>query len=241
MRRGTVPFVVDLANLPAAGRVGRPRRDRRPGSTEPRQEILAAAGTLFASQGVAGTSMAQIASAAGLQPSSVYYYFGSKSEILHELVTDANRVPLDAVRQVNAAGGSPAVRLWRLVRLDVIALCRFPYDINEIHRLSAQDPEAMVQYWDDREQLVAAVEAIVRAGVADGELRPVPPRLTALTLLGNDEGAQNWFRPLEGSGGVDSGRHEPEEIGEFLADLALRGLLARPSRLAAVRRAALQT
>ena len=77
-------------------------------------------------------------------------------------------------------------------------------------------------------------------GVATGEFRRVDARLAALTILANNEGAQNWYRPVDGrrlAGPEDRQGYEPLEIGEFLADLALRGLLARPAGLGAVRRA----
>ncbi len=226
-----------------ATRVGRPRNGTASSSGDPRRDILSAAGRLFASEGVAATSMAVIAERAGLQPSSIYYYFKNKQAILQSLVDDANRVPLELVERVNASGGTAAVRLWRIIRLDAAALCAFPFDINEVHRLVVTgDDEADSDYWRDRQRLNDELEAIVAEGVATGEFRPVDARLAALTILANDEGAQNWFRPVDGrrlAGPEDRPGYEPMEIGEFLADLALRGLLARPARIAAIRRAAL--
>ena len=34
------------------------------------------------------------------------------------------------------------MQLYRVIRADVAALCALPYDLNEIHRLAARDPEA---------------------------------------------------------------------------------------------------
>ena len=63
-------------------RPGRPRANRRARVGDPRQEILTVASRLFAEQGVGGTTMSEIAGAAGLQQPSVYYYFSSKEAIL---------------------------------------------------------------------------------------------------------------------------------------------------------------
>lgn len=85
---------------------------------------------------------------------------------------------------------------------------------------------AFARYWADRDRLVGAVERVVADGVASGELRNVDARLAALTLLANDEATQNWFR---------AGRSGPDHLAAFVADLALRGLLADPSELDRVR------
>jgi AcrR family transcriptional regulator len=49
-------------------------------------KILDAAERLIAEQGYAGTSLRQIISEAGVNVASVHYHFGSKEELLHELV-----------------------------------------------------------------------------------------------------------------------------------------------------------
>lgn len=219
---------------------GRPRVNPRPLVGEPRDEVLAAASRLFATHGVAATRMSEIAAEAGLGQSSVYYYFRNKQEILRELVADANRIPLELLRRVEAEGGPAALQLFRLLRLDVQALCAIPYDINEVHRLSGQDPRTFAVYWRERQQLNDGVEAIVRDGVRSGELRPVDPRLTALTLLANDEGVQNWYRPvgrqrLRGRDGAD---YTPAEIGTELASFALNSLLRDRRRLPGIVREA---
>ena len=92
--------------------------------------------------------MSEIADGAGLQQSSIYYYFRNKEEILRDIVVNVNRIPLAFLARINAEGGSAGVRLFRLVRFDTETLCSFPYDINEIHRLSAQDPETFAGVLD---------------------------------------------------------------------------------------------
>jgi hypothetical protein len=67
----------------------------------------------------------------------------------------------------------------------------------------------------------------------------VDPRLTALTVLSNDEGTQNWLRVAGRDGKpVQTGTAEHHAVGAFLADLTVRGLLVAPRDLDRVRRAA---
>lgn len=195
---------------------------------------MAAASQLFARRGIAATTMAEIAEAAGLGASSLYYWFRSKQQILELIVTDVNRLPLEFAERAAAEGGSPAVRLWRLVRFDAETLCAFAFDINEIHRLAGEDEPTFVRYWQERQRLNDAVEALIAEGIETGDLRDVDPRLAALTILANDEAVQNWFRPVEGvrlagRSSEAGGDYGPPEIATFLADLTLRGLLRDPS------------
>ncbi len=225
----------EATGAPARTRTGRPRADSRPLDREPREEIVAVASRLFAERGVGATTMSEIARRSGLRQSSVYYYFRDKEAILEEIVAGVNRVVLDEIARVNRDGGSPALRLYRAIRLDVLQLCAFPYDINEVSRLSALQEERFEGFWNERRELNRQVEEIVREGVAAGELVAVDPRLAALTLLANDEATQNWHRPSGARGQLEDDGYSPAEVAEFAADLAVGGLLADRGRLDALR------
>lgn len=184
--------------------------------------------------------MAEIAERAGLQQPSLYYYFRSKVDVLRHILADVNQIPLSIVQRAREAEGPVAVRLFWLVYQDVLALCQFPFDINEVHRLSAGNPGEFEGYWVERQHLNDEVEALIAEGVASGELRDVDPRLAALMLLANDESTQNWFRSVAGrrlAGRTDPalGDYSPEEIADQAAEAALRHLLVRTAAIDAVR------
>ncbi len=199
------------------GRAGRPRRTGRAAVGDPTDEILAVAARLFGEQGVGATTMSRLAAEVGLGQSSLYYYFRSRDEVVAALVARANVVSLDLVSAIAASNGSPADKLLAFVQGDVEALCALPFDINEVHRIAARDRARFAAYWHDRARLESRLTAIVRAGVDSGELRPVDARLTALTIMANDEGVQNWYRL--------GTRRSPKAIGRALAELTVRGLL----------------
>jgi AcrR family transcriptional regulator len=211
---------------------GRPRLHPRAGLGDPSDEIMAVASRLFGERGVAATTMSQIAREAGLQQSSLYYYFRGKEDVLSAIVAKANVIPLALVRRVQRDGGSSPVRLFRFVRGDVAALCALPFDINEVHRFASRDRQRFARYWTERRRLQRTLVSMVRDGIADGMLRDVEPKLTAITIMSNDEAVQNWFR------------HDPAPLGDAiaigtsLAELTVGGVLADSRRLAAVRREA---
>ncbi|WP_234022596.1 TetR/AcrR family transcriptional regulator [Sorangium cellulosum] len=227
-------------------RMGRPRKAPQPSDLAPREQILAAAGRLFAERGVVEVSMLEIAQAAGLRQSSLYYWFRGKEPIVAEILQQVNRLPLVYVRRLEASGGAADVQLWRFVRFDVRTVCGFPLEITEIHRFSERAPDAFATYWSERRALTEAVAAIVGRGVGEGTFREVDAYLCALTVLAQDESVQNWYRPggagrvhpLAASDPAALG-YRPEQIAELVADQTVGGLLARPARLAALRRKAL--
>lgn len=190
---------------------------------------MAAAGSLFAVHGVEAVTMAQIAERAGLQQSSIYYWFRSKSEVLGSILERVNRIPLAIVERERTATGPVPVRLYRLVREDVLALCEFPFDINEIHRLAVRSPDDFGAYREERDRLDDEVEALVADGIRSGALRPVDTRLAARTLLAADEATQNWFRS-----GTQPG-YDAETVADHQAEVTVRSLLADPSTFAAIR------
>jgi AcrR family transcriptional regulator len=221
---------------------GRPRNTPRRSDLPVAEEIVAEASRLFARHGVAATTMADIAAAAGLQVSSLYYYFGSKHEILETIVGEVNRLPRAALADARATHEDPATSLHAFIRADAAVICRFPYDINEIHRLAAEDDTEFARYWSERQQLHDDVQDLVADGITAGVLIDVDPQLTALTILANDEASQNWFRPvgarrLAGRGGESSERYGPEDVGAYLADMTVRALLRDPAELPRIRAA----
>ncbi|MBX3313925.1 MAG: TetR/AcrR family transcriptional regulator [Actinobacteria bacterium] len=204
----------------AIRRRGRPRKSQGGDDADPRVAIVAAASALFAAQGIEAVTMAQVAERAGLQQSSIYYWFRSKADVLRAILEDVNRIPLRIVEEARTSGGPIADRLHRLIREDVLALCRFPFDINEIHRLAAGDPDGFADYWEERARLDQEVAALVSEGVASGALRPVDPVLAARSLLAADEATQNWFRV---GGDPD---YTEEDVAAHVAVAGVRSLLA---------------
>jgi AcrR family transcriptional regulator len=67
------------------------RTGRRPGNSDTRQVILAAAREAFAERGFDKASIRQIATSAGVDPALVHHYFGSKDK----LFVAAMEIPVD--------------------------------------------------------------------------------------------------------------------------------------------------
>ncbi|XVQ10375.1 TetR family transcriptional regulator [Spirillospora sp. CA-255316] len=80
---------------------------RRPGPTETREAILAAARELFAEKGYDGASLRAIARAAGVDPALVHHFFGNKEGVF----VQAMRFPIDPGELVPRILAAPRDRL----------------------------------------------------------------------------------------------------------------------------------
>lgn len=89
------------------------RVGRRPGGASTRATVLAAASARFASDGFAATTIRRIATDAGVDPSQVMQFFGSKDQLFAAVMA----VPESALAQFDTAFEGPSEHLGeRVVR-----------------------------------------------------------------------------------------------------------------------------
>src|SRR5690606_23053451 len=90
------------------------RAGRRPGQTETREQIMAAARKLFAERGYEGTTIRAIAAEAGVNPALIPHFFGAKDRVF----TESLHLPVNpyAISDVVADGPPEQAgeRLWWL-------------------------------------------------------------------------------------------------------------------------------
>jgi AcrR family transcriptional regulator len=216
--------------------------DRPAGVPITRDELISIATGLFAERGYAQTTMSDIAHAAGLHQSSLYYWFRRK-ELILQAVFDANRAPVDFIDAIVDGPGSPALKLYRFVRYDTFRMCIAPCDPNEIERLAETQPTEFDTFWEDRNRLHEIVTALVASAVEAGEFVAVDPELAALAIVSFDEGIQKRIRHQAAH--APGRRHrfthrsfDPVEYAELTAATVVRGFLRRGSSLGAIARAA---
>jgi AcrR family transcriptional regulator len=180
-----------------------------------RARLLDAAVQAFAAKGFHGTTTRDIASAAGMSPAAVYVHHRSKEELLYAISRDGHRTTLDLVRAAATSPGSATERLARLAR-------DFGRHHAEGHtwarivnyELASLSPEHLQEIRALRVGIEHEVRAIIEAGLASGEfdVRDAGMATTAVLSLGID--IARWYR--------EDGRWTPEDVGDHMAELALR-------------------
>lgn len=165
---------------------------RRPPRSATRQALLTAAIAVFARQGIARTSLSEIAAEAGLTKGAVYSNFASKDELLlaimenHliERMQDATSVfagelsTPDAVREAGA----------RLLT-SMVADATWHQLLLEYWTLALHDPAVMTQLALRRRELRAVIaKAITAAADAHGVTLPIAAEELAVTLMALSNG-----------------------------------------------------
>jgi AcrR family transcriptional regulator len=200
-----------------------------------RDEILVAAARLFADVGYDNTTMTDIARAAGLDQSSLYYWFRRK-ELILQATLSVNRLPVEFLERISAEAGSPVLKLYRLLSFDIYQLCSSPFDINEVERQAERQPAIFKAYWQDNQELFEGVCHLIRQGIESSEIVDCDADLAALTLLSTHEGIQKRFRY---QGRHKTSTHSPfvypslsaNEVAVSVASTSVRALLRRPDDL----------
>src|ERR1700753_1368051 len=92
-----------------------------------REVILDKAAQLFATKGVAATTVREIADSVGLLSGSLYHHFESKDAIVDELLRSYLEDLRDKYRQVSSEDLDPRSRIERLVQASMEVVEAHPY------------------------------------------------------------------------------------------------------------------
>jgi len=193
-------------------------RGRAANYDDQREAILRHAARLFARRGYIGTSMNQVAEAAGLSKASLYHYYRDKYAMLVE-ITEGHVSTLEAlVDAVRAEALPPADAVRRLIERIITEYA----DAQDAHRVLTEDVRFLESA--DRERVLGAERRVV-AGFAQaiGAWQPqqaeagLTKPLTML-LFGMINWLFTWHRPY--------GDLKHADLAPIVADLFLGGLPA---------------
>ena len=166
-----------------AGRAGARRRD----AAATREALLAAGAELFAERGYDGVPVAAIAARARVNKAMISYHFGGKRQLYLAIVTATFREIVGGVEQLAVSSRPAPEALRELVAMfGEMATRRYPHFCSMMLREVVAggkhlDPALIEQ----PARLLGAVQRIVARGVEAGDLRPVDPLLTHLSLVGS--------------------------------------------------------
>ncbi len=96
-------------------------------SGDRRELILSSAAELFARNGVAATTVRQIADRVGILSGSLYHHFESKEAMVDEILTSYLDDLRSRYRQIASSTGDPRTRLRDLVRTSLQVVEAHPY------------------------------------------------------------------------------------------------------------------
>ncbi|MEU6539116.1 TetR/AcrR family transcriptional regulator [Streptomyces sp. NPDC047000] len=167
-----------------------------PGFEVRRQKIIDIAASLFAQQGYAATSINDLGRAVGLAKGALYYYIGSKENLLVEIQSRVMGPLLARARQIADLDEEPLLRLRLLSeslltiifrRLDHIWVYEHDY-----RSLSGDELKTLLGQRSDFEELISG---LLSEAMAQNVFRQISPRLATLQFLNLHNHTYQWVRP----------------------------------------------
>jgi AcrR family transcriptional regulator len=185
-----------------------------------REEIIHAAAHVFRDRGFEAATLRDVAQALGTDRASLYYYFGSKEELLQEIVREALGRDVQAAEAVNRSRASTPDKICALIESMVNSYAEnYPHInvyIEDLGRIARQDSEWSTDVIARTRAYESLVHSILDKGRSDGTLRSdVPLELCALALFGMINWMHRWYRP--------NIKWSPQEIANAFTEVFLNG------------------
>lgn len=181
-----------------------------------RDDVVQAAGRLFADKGYHGTSMRELGKELGLLGSSLYSHVDSKQDLLVAVVRDGARLFSASAEEALSVDGSAADQMRALIAghvdvvVDNIEVART--FLNEARML---EPEYRQRVLEERDAYEAAFRQVLARGVKDGSFRSdIDPKTASIFILSMLNAVERWYRP---SGDLDRSQLV-DELARFTID-----------------------
>jgi AcrR family transcriptional regulator len=168
-----------------------------PGYEIKRQEIIDQAAALFAKQGYAATGIAELVEVTGVARGALYYYIGSKENLLVEIQDRVMRPLLVSARKIAALDEEdPVLRLRMLsqsllenlmVRLDHVWV--YEHDYRNLHGTNR------ARLMRQRREFEKIIEDTLIAAMDVGSFRKLDSRLAMLQFLNMHNHTYQWVKP----------------------------------------------
>ena len=151
-----------------------------------REEIIKSATRLFARKGFCQTAVSEVAKEAGVAQGTVFHHFKSKQNLLTAICDDLILEYIKGIREAASGGetGWEAVERvlsfsqeFRKTRSESLVVA-----FRETGADERRDPGLNEYFHGLMEQVLEVKERCILRGVADGSIREVPPRETALII-----------------------------------------------------------
>jgi AcrR family transcriptional regulator len=142
----------------------------------------------------------ELADAVGLSTSTIYHYYGTKQDILYEIISRfLNEFSERLVPGLRDQGLSPRARLERAVTEHVTLTVTRREELLVGHPvLNALAPEQRAGIAALRRSYRDAIRDVIAEGMTAGEFRVADPLLAAMAMLDMLDGIRSWYHPGAG-------------------------------------------
>jgi AcrR family transcriptional regulator len=194
--------------------VGRPSaKQRRPYNLD---AILDVAVSVFRERGYDGSTLDDVARAAGITKASIYYHVRSKEELLARGVGRALDALFAVLDEPPARRGRASARLKYIVHRTIeITVDQLP-EVTLLLRVRGNTPVER-QIMERRREFDHLIARVMRQAQRQGDIRAdVEPRLATRLLFGMLNSITEWYR--------QGGKLDAPEVADAISRIAFQGM-----------------
>ena len=169
-----------------------------------RERILDATAEVLNAKGYAGARLSDIAEVAGVQATAIYYYFGSRDDLIAETVQVGLKRVLAHVGEVLASlppGTSPLDRIDAAVGAHLeVTLQDSKYTAAAIRHASTLPPAIREAQLVDQRRYGVLWRTLIAEGIKAGVVNPaLDPAAARMLVMGALNWTPEWWNPSRGS------------------------------------------
>lgn len=195
---------------------------KRANSRGRREEVVAAAAREFQERGYRATNIAMIGDRLGFTSAALYYYVGSKQELLVEIMTVPHRELVEIARSVSGSDLPPVEKLRNLILEHVRYMLRERDRFSIMLSERREVPEDVAREIEQLESEYShCIQDLIQQAVDDGTFDVEHPGLAALGLVGAINWTNRWYR--------SDGDLSPDDIARIHFESFTRGAISRQS------------
>jgi len=198
------------------------RKEGSPAYLEKLSQVVAAAAVVFKEKGYETATLNDVAEMIGTDRASLYYYVGSKEELLRDAVRDIATVNTEAARQIMMTEVPPREKINQFITKILLS-----YDANypqvfvfleqDLGKLTLEDNAWARSMILQVRKIEGIIMEMLQEGVADGSFRAdLNVEYVAKALWGMLNWTHRWYKPTP----ADQAR----EIADTFSGLFLDGL-----------------
>lgn len=186
------------------------------GKAEKRKEICDVAAKLFVERGFEKTTTRDIASAAGVNTSAIYYYFEDKESILYELLIDIMNNSLRQMRDIEKRDMSLQEKINAVIKLHTHV---YGIDPNTMELIVYNQKSLNQEHWeelrDKQKEYSKIVVKILDEMQKKGKIVNLSTTACTFALFGMVQWAYRWYDP--------KGEIEPDKLCEIYTHIFTKG------------------
>jgi TetR/AcrR family transcriptional regulator, cholesterol catabolism regulator len=187
-------------------------------------EIVDGAARVFSRLGYAQTALADVAEEVGINRATLYYYVGTKVELLVSvLIRPAQQITVD-IKEIRALDASPRAKLEVAIAKHMQVLADNRGQLFAVLAENAHLVAGIVdcELTDAADEYGDVLTEIIADGMAAGEFRDdIDPQVAMLGIVGMCNWTHRWHSP--------KGAYTLPDIGEQFSRMVVGGLAAAPA------------